>query len=62
MTELEKAEENLAKSLKSLPMETAATLVMGAMAIAFGDDGLEALRQKVCNQLECDERLKGEMR
>jgi hypothetical protein len=62
MTEFEQAEENLAASLKKLPLDVATALVTGAMTIAFGDDGLEALQACVCKELEEEECLKSGLR
>lgn len=62
MSELEKAEKNLAEALKQLPMETAVTVVCGAVAIAFGDQGLQALCQEGRSQIERDEGMEKGLR
>jgi hypothetical protein len=62
MSELEKAEKNLAEALKQLPMETAVTLVCGAVAIAFGDHGLKALYREGRSQVDREEGMEKGLR
>ncbi|WP_455374505.1 hypothetical protein [Limibacillus halophilus] len=62
MSELEKAEQNLAEALKQLPLEKAVTIVCGAVAIAFGDEGLKALCHEGHAQIEHDEDVVKGMR
>ena len=62
MSELERAEKNLADALKQLPLDKAVTVVAGAVAIAFGDEGLEALCREGQAQIEHDKGVVEELR
>lgn len=62
MSGLEKAEKNLADALRQLPMDKAVTVVCGAVAIAFGDAGLEALCREGRGQIEHDTEVEEELR
>lgn len=62
MSQMEDAERGLAKYLKELPQEKAVEILCGAVAIAYGDTGLEALCAESKRHLEIDKAVEHELR
>ena len=62
MTHLEKAEREMAAMFAQIPLDDAVTLVLGGVAIAYGDTGLERFRKECCRHLDEDENVAEHMR
>lgn len=62
MTHLEKAEREMAAMFAKIPLDDAITLVLGGVAIAYGDAGLQRFRKECCRHAEDDESIAEHMR
>ena len=62
MTHLEKAEREMAAMFAKIPLEDAITLVLGGVAIAYGDAGLQRFRAECCRHVDEDESVAEHMR
>ena len=62
MTHLEKAEREMAAMFGKIPLEDAITLVLGGVAIAYGEAGLERFRKECCRHVTEDESIAEHMR